>query len=166
MGGAGDGEGGEGEGLRSSPSISTKVSGGSLRVLDLTVAVVIEAPDSVDRVDLVDFGFVAALRVDLGFESDLAVVACVCGLGLDLGEATRFVGGGSVPKLCSSSEVTSRDLLPLRFGFSLALALGLESDLAGDEKSDLTSFVASPVIRVSSTFGAGEPVDRTPLSPS
>lgn len=164
MGGAGDGEGGKGGELRSSPSISTKGSGNFLRVLDLTVAVVVEAPDSVARVDLVDFGFLVDLRVDLGFESDFGV----CGPGLDLGEATRFAGEGSESRLCSLSEDASRvgDPFPLGFGFGLVLALGLKSDLAGDNEGDLTLFVASPVIRVSYTVGAGESLDRASSPPS
>lgn len=158
--GTGDGEGSEGEELSLSPSTSTstKTSGHFLGAFDLTVAVTVEALDSVDRVDLTDFGFVADLRVDFGFESDLCVITRVCGPGLDLGETIRLVGGASKPRLCSSSEGASRvgDLFP--FGFGLVLALGLKSDLAGDSEGDLTFLVASPMIDISFTFSAGEPL--------
>jgi len=86
-------EGGESGELWPSPSISTKASGGFIGVPDLTVAIVVVAVDSVDRADLVDFGFLADLRVDLGLEPDSGVVVtCFCGPGLDLGEAGRCFG--------------------------------------------------------------------------
>jgi hypothetical protein len=120
----------------------------------LGLAAIAEAPDSVDRVDLAGFGFVAGLRVDLGFGSGSGVATRVCGPRLDLGEVIRFVGEGS------SSEDASRvgDLFP--FGFGFAFALGLGSDLAGDNEDDLT-FIVPPVIGVPSTLSEVEPLART-----
>ena len=102
MGGAGDGDGGNGGELR--PSLSTDPSGGFLGVFDLGLAV------AVNRVGRSDLGFTAGLHVDSGFGSGSGVVTCAPTPELDLGKAVRLVGEGSEPKPCSSSPHSSRDI--------------------------------------------------------
>lgn len=92
IGGAGEGEGDKGGDLRSPPSVSTNNSGGFLGVFNLGLAVVVEAPDSVDRLDPADFGFAVDLPVGLGLETGFGVVTCACGPRLDLSEVIFFGG--------------------------------------------------------------------------
>ena len=109
VGGAGDGDRGNGGEPRS--SLSTNSSRGFLGAFGFDLAV------AVDLTGRVDSGFTADLRVDLGFGSGSGVVTCVCGPGLDLGEIIRFAGEGSEPKPRSPSEGASRVFPPPRLEF-------------------------------------------------
>ena len=104
--------------------MSDNTSGNLLRALDFGLAVVAEAADSVERVDRVDLGFVANLRV--GFD----LVTC---LGFNFGEAIRFVREGSGPGSCSSLEDEGRvGNRRIGLGLGLVLIFGVGSDQAGD----------------------------------
>lgn len=119
--------------------------------------VAVDAQDSANRVDLLNFCFAADFRTDLGLESDSGGTTCFRETGLDLGEGIRFVKGDSEPEPRSSSEGANRvdDLFP--FGF--VVASGLESE---DKEEDL-AFIIPLLIGVSSVLSRVEPLARTSL---
>jgi hypothetical protein len=160
LGGAGDGEGGKGGVLRSSPSTSDNVVGIFLRTFDLGLPVDVEAPNPVDRVDRVDFWFAADLQVGSGVDT----VTC---LGLELDDVALLVGEGSESILGSSPEEVGRmSHSPFGLGLGLGLTLGMESDPAGDDEGGFT-FLGTPAL-IGNSFTVNE-VDilcRTSLSSS
>ena len=107
------------------------------------------------------------LCVGLDFKSGTGVVAGVCGLGLDTGDRTRFVGEGSEPEPCSPSGSVRRvnDFFPFGFGPGLVFALGQESDLAGESERNLTFSVVPLLTGLSSTLSEVElPARASPPS--